>query len=132
MAKGEDIQSRLNGFAVQVMALCDGLPRTFAGKHIGEQLFRSGTACAANYAEARGAESRNDFIHKLGIVRKELNETLVWLDLVAKRGMVGDETISPARQECIWMTVVAGFHLGDGTYARYFDVLGYRRVDVLH
>jgi four helix bundle protein len=90
MAKGEDIQSRLNGFAVQVMALCDGLPRTFAGKHIGEQLFRSGTACAANYAEARGAESRNDFIHKLGIVRKELNETLVWLDLALKRGMVSE------------------------------------------
>ncbi len=100
MAKGEDIQSRLSGFAVQVMVLCDRLPRTFAGKHIGEQLFRSGTACAANYAEARGAESRNDFIHKLGIVRKELNETLVWLDLVAKRGMVGDETVAPTRMEC--------------------------------
>jgi four helix bundle protein len=98
VAKGEDIQSRLNGFAVQVMALCDGLPRTFAGKHIGEQLFRSGTVCAANYAEARGAESRNDFIHKLGIVRKELNETLIWLDLVAKRGMVGDDSISSVRK----------------------------------
>jgi four helix bundle protein len=100
VAKGEDIQSRLNGFAVQVMALCDGLPRTFAGKHVGEQLFRSGTACAANYAEAWGAESRNDFIHKLGIVRKELTDTLVWLDLVAKRGMVSDEAVSPVRQEC--------------------------------
>ena len=82
------------------MALCDGLPRTFAGKHIGEQLFRSGTACAANYADARGAESRNDFIHKLGIVRKELNETLVWLDLMLKRGMVSDEAASPVRKEC--------------------------------
>jgi hypothetical protein len=49
-AKGEDIQSRLNGFALQVMVLRDGLPRTFAGKHLGEQLFRPGTACVANYA----------------------------------------------------------------------------------
>jgi len=55
------------------------MARPFAGRHIGEQLFRSGTASAANYAEVRGAESKNDFVHKLGIVRKELNECLVWL-----------------------------------------------------
>jgi four helix bundle protein len=63
-----------------------------------EHLVRSRTACAANCAAARGAESWNDIIPKLGIVRKELNETLVWLDLVAKRGMVSDEAVSPARQ----------------------------------
>jgi hypothetical protein len=45
------------------------LPGTFAGRYLG-QLFRSGTAGAANYAEVRGAESRNDFVHKLGVVRK--------------------------------------------------------------
>ena len=78
MATGEQLQDRLTEFAVQVMELCDKLPKTFAGRHLGEQLFRSGTAGAANYAEARGAESRNDFVHKLGVVRKELNESLVW------------------------------------------------------
>ena len=45
---------------------------------------RCGTAAAANYAEARGAESRPDFIHKLRIVLKELNETAVWLQLIFK------------------------------------------------
>ena len=75
MGKGDDIQERLIDFAVEVMELCDALPKTFAGRHIGEQLFRAGTAGAANYAEARGSESKNDFIHKLGIVRKELNVT---------------------------------------------------------
>ena len=91
MAKGDDIQDRLIEFAVKVMELCDELPKTFAGRHIGEQLFRSGTAGAANYAEVRGAESKNDFIHKLGIVRKELNETLVWLRTLEKRG-IGNST----------------------------------------
>ena len=45
---------------------------------------RSGTAAAANYGEARGAESRADFIHKLRIVFKELNETTIWLELLIR------------------------------------------------
>ena len=48
------------------------------------QILRSGTVPAANYAEARGAESRADFIHKLGIVHKELNETSVWLRILLR------------------------------------------------
>src|SRR3989442_13560656 len=51
-------------------------------KHIGNQLVRSGTAAAANYGEARAAESRADFIHKLKIALKELNETAVWLRIL--------------------------------------------------
>ena len=100
MAKGDDIQERLIEFAASVMALCDDLPKTFAGRHISEQLFRSGTASAANYAEVRGAESKNDFVHKLGIVRKELNECLVWLRLLGKGGMVKTESLGPLRSEC--------------------------------
>ena len=41
---------------------------------------RSGLSAAANYAEARAAESRADFIHKLRIVLKELNESKSWLE----------------------------------------------------
>ena len=50
------------------------------------QILRSGTAAAANYGEARGAESRADFIHKLKIVFKELNETTIWLEVIAQSG----------------------------------------------
>jgi hypothetical protein len=38
--------------------------------HVSRQLLRSGTAAAANYGEARGAESRSDFVHKLGLCSK--------------------------------------------------------------
>ncbi len=100
MASGEELQERLTDFAVGVIELCDRLPKTFAGRHLGEQLFRSGTASAANYAEVRGAESRSDFIHKLGVVRKELNESLVWLQILERRNMVLLEIVSPLRAEC--------------------------------
>jgi four helix bundle protein len=55
---------------------------------------RSGTAAAANYGEARGAESRADFVHKLRIVLKELNETEVWLQLVLVNKMLSAQEVS--------------------------------------
>jgi len=57
------------------------------------QILRSGTAAAANYGEARGAESRADFIHKLKVVFKELNETTIWLEVIVQSGQVSDEAI---------------------------------------
>jgi four helix bundle protein len=63
------------------------------------QILRCGTAGAANYAEARGAESRDDFIHKLGIVRKELNETAAWLKIAAQDVAVKPENIVAIIQE---------------------------------
>ena len=58
MSKGDDIEERLIGFGVRVIRLCSRLPDTFVAQHIGKQLVRSGTAPAAHYAEARGAEVR--------------------------------------------------------------------------
>src|SRR5437660_1180345 len=57
-------------------------------RHICGQILRSGTAAAANYGEARGAESRADFIHKLKIVFKELNETTIWLEVIAESSLL--------------------------------------------
>ena len=65
MAKGVDIEERLINFAVSIVKLCDKLPKTAEGSHNAGQLLRFGTAPAAHYAEARGAESTKDFIHKL-------------------------------------------------------------------
>ena len=45
---------------------------------------RSGTSPALQYGEAQSAESRNDFIHKLKILLKELSETLVSLKIIKK------------------------------------------------
>ena len=83
-SKSDQLEERLVEFAAQIVGFATDLPRTLAGRHIALQILRSGTAAAPNYAEARGAESRADFIHKLGIVQKELNETSVWLRILSK------------------------------------------------
>ena len=83
-ANAEELEERLIDFAVRVIKVADRLPKTPVGKHIAGQLLRSGTSPAPNYAEARGAESNADFVHKLKIALKELNETSVWLRMVCR------------------------------------------------
>ena len=95
----DQLEERLIEFAARVIGLTRELPRTPAGRHIAIQILRSGTAPAANYAEARGAESRADFIHKLGIVHKELNETSVWLRILLRIVAEKKETIVAILEE---------------------------------
>jgi four helix bundle protein len=100
MARGDDIERRLIKFAVQVMKVCDRFPQTAAGTHLSNQLLRSGTAPAPNYAEGRSAESTRDFIHKLRISLKELNESRVWLQMALESEMLADHQLTEVAKEC--------------------------------
>lgn len=100
MAKGDDIQERLLNFAVAVIKICSSLPKTQAGIHISNQLLRSGTSPAPNYSEARGAESIRDFIHKLGIVLKELNESYIWFTIIMRTEILTTNDIVVVMSEC--------------------------------
>jgi len=88
--RADDLEGRLVQFAIDIVKLVGELPQNFQARHIATQLLRSGTAAAPNYAEARATESRADFIHKLGVALKELNETAVWLRII--RGSFHMET----------------------------------------
>ena len=92
--KADELEERLIDFAVRIVNLSASLPKTAAGKHIAGQILRSGTSPAPNYGEARGAESHADFIHKLRIVLKELNETSIWLRVIERSKMLRKELIS--------------------------------------
>ena len=92
-SKANDLEKRLISFAAAIVRLSSTLPRTPQGRHRCGQILRSGTAAAANYGEARGAESRADFMHKLKVVFKELNETTVWLEVIAQSSLLSAETI---------------------------------------
>ena len=77
-----DLEERLLEYAVRIIRLVDALPGTRAGRHVADQLLRCGTSPLANHGELQGAESRKDFIHKLGICLKEIREARRWLRLV--------------------------------------------------
>ena len=93
-SKADELEERPIDFAVRIVNLSASLPKTAAGKHVAGQILRSGTSPAPNYGEARGAESHADFIHKLRIVLKELNETSIWLRVIERSKMLRKELIS--------------------------------------
>jgi four helix bundle protein len=86
--KADGLEERLIDFAVRIIKLSANLPKSPAEKHISGQILRSGTSPAPNYGEARGAESHADFVHKLGVVLKELNETCIWLRVIERGELV--------------------------------------------
>lgn len=98
--KANEIEDRLIKLAVRVIKLATALPKTPAGLHIAGQILRSGTSPAPNYGEARGAESKADFIHKLRIVVKELNETSIWLRIIEKSDMIKQDKLTNLNDEC--------------------------------
>ena len=67
-------------FALNIIEFCELLEekRKFV---IAKQLLRSGTSIGANSHEAQNPSSKNDFIHKIKIVAKEVEETKYWLYL---------------------------------------------------
>ena len=76
-----ELEGRTKEFSVRIVRLIRTFPKTVDGIEMGRQLLRSGTSIGANYREANRAESKADFIHKVGIAEKEASETVYWLEL---------------------------------------------------
>src|SRR5256886_6515345 len=94
------LEDRLVRFGTTTCQLGNRLPRTPLGQHVALQLARSSTSSFANYGEVQSAESRRDFIHKLGICLKELRETRTWLKFVRKIGLASEQSVDPLLREC--------------------------------
>ena len=97
--RADELEERLIDFAVRIIKLTSSLPKTPARKHIAGQILRSGTSPAPNYGEARGAESSADFVHKLGVVLKELNETFIWLRIIEQSEILRRELLIDIMEE---------------------------------
>ncbi len=88
-----DLDERLLVYGATIVRLVESLPVSIAGRRIGDQLLRSGTSVGANFQEAQGAESKNDFSHKMQIALKELRESNYWLRLIEKAGILPQEIL---------------------------------------
>lgn len=85
---GQNISKRLLKLAANVVRMSRQLPEDAAGRHVMRQIVRAATGGGANYEEARGAESRADFVHKAAVAAKEMRETLYWLRLIEEAGLL--------------------------------------------
>lgn len=77
------IVSKTIDFSILVIEFCELLEKQ-RKLVVANQLLRSGTSIGANVHEAQNAESKSDFIHKIKIAAKELEETKYWLILCEK------------------------------------------------
>lgn len=94
----QDLRQRTKTFALRIIRLYSALPNAAEAQIIGKQLLRSGTSVAANYREATRGRSDHEYISKLGIVEQELDETILWLELLVDAEIVAkmrlDELLS--------------------------------------
>lgn len=79
-ARNNIILDKTIAFSLDIINYCELLDseRKFV---VSKQLLRSGISIGANIHETQSAESRNDFIHKMKIAAKEIEETKYWLIL---------------------------------------------------
>jgi four helix bundle protein len=83
-----DLEDRLVNYACRMIDVVEALPNSRAGNYIAAQLIKSCHSPAFNYGEAQAAESRADFIHKLGVCLKELKECRTALKIIIKKEMI--------------------------------------------
>ena len=95
MKWADEFETRLVTFSSEVCLYLQSLGRAGIKNPLIDQLFRSSTSIALNYGEARGAESTKDFIHKLKISLKELNETRIGLKILSHLKPADQEKIRP-------------------------------------
>ena len=92
--------NRLLDFAVRIVNLCNYLQDEKHEFTMSKQLLRCGTSIGANYSEAVGAESNDDFIHKCSISLKESNEAKYWLTLLNRVGILSEKEYKSIIKDC--------------------------------
>jgi four helix bundle protein len=102
----KEMLQRTKSFALRIMKLVNALPRTTAGRAIGNQIIRSGTSVPANYRAACRGRSKAEFIAKLGIVEEEADESALWLELLMEGGLVDANLIRDLHREASEITAI--------------------------
>ncbi len=83
-----DLEDRLVDYTCRMIDVVEALPNTRAGSYIAGQLIRSCHSPTFNYGEAQAAESTKDFVHKMGVVLKELKECRTVLKVIRKKQLI--------------------------------------------
>jgi four helix bundle protein len=95
----QGLRDRTKRFALRIVRMFSSLPTTTVAQTIGKQVLRSGTGVAANFREASRARSDAEFISKLGVVEQELDETLLWLEILVESNVVSAIRLAALQKE---------------------------------
>ena len=77
--KTKELLERTSKFGIEILKFIKSLPDNYIFNAPKGQLAKAATSIGSNYEESQAAESKKDFIHKIGIVLKEARESHYWL-----------------------------------------------------
>ena len=104
--QSEDLQRRAAEFARRIIALCEKVPQTLAGRRISGQLIDAASAVSSNYRAACRGRSHAEFTAKIGTVAEEADETIGWLKLLESSGLLRADQIEWELQEANELTAI--------------------------
>ncbi len=108
----EPLDKRIFNFAASVLRFLKTIKYNRLNEVLIHQLAKSATSIGANYEEAQGASSRNDFLAKLAIAHREARETNYWLRLFAASEIDHSDKLMQLTGESIEIRNILGSIVG--------------------
>jgi four helix bundle protein len=100
------LQNRTKQFHIDVIKICETLPKNPAGYETAKQVIRSAGSVGANYRATVRAKSKTDFIYKIEIVLEEADESMYWLEVIRDSEMKTGEEIDRLIKEANELTAI--------------------------
>lgn len=93
------LQQRAKKFAIDIIEMCNQLPKCKAADVISYQIIKSSTSEAANYRAACRARSQAEFFAKMSIVVEESDETSFWLEMLKDAKLIDENSFQKMYKE---------------------------------
>ena len=95
------VKTKSFAFAVRVVKLYQFLINEHKEYVLSKQVLRCGTSVGAIVREAEHSESTADFVHKLAIAQKEINETIYWLELLKETNYLSQDQFESINADAV-------------------------------
>lgn len=95
------VKDKSFGFAIRIVRLYQFLISEKKEFVLSKQLLRSGTSVGAMVREAEHAETKKDFIHKMAIAQKEINESIYWLELLKETDYLNETEFESLNSDAV-------------------------------
>ena len=95
------LRDKSEAFSVRIVACCRVLRERKVEYSLIDQLLRAGTSVGANIAEAQFAHGKKDFVARLEIALKEINETGFWIERLFNGGYLTEREFKSMRSDSI-------------------------------
>lgn len=95
------VKNKSFSFAIKLVKIFQTLVNDKKEYILSKQVLRSGTSVGAMVRQAEHAESKSDFIHKMAIAQKEINETIYWLELLKETEYISSENFESINSDAV-------------------------------